>query len=137
MHGLPKTIISNKDTKFSSKFWKTLFSRLETQLSFITSYNPQTENQTEMNNWITKDMLQMYVMDYPTKWEDYLHMVEFAYNNGYQTSLKLIPFEMMYGRKCRTPTGWDNPVEKIILGLEMLKEMEKIVQKTKQNLKNS
>jgi hypothetical protein len=83
MHGLPKTIISDKDTKFSSKFWKTLFSGLETQLSFITSFNPRTNNQTEMNNWITKDMLQMYVMDYPTKWKDYLRMVKFAYNNSY------------------------------------------------------
>jgi hypothetical protein len=77
----------------------------------------------------------MYVMDCPTKWEEYLHLVEFAYNNGYQTSLKMSPFEVMYDKKCRTPVSWDNPVDRIILGPDMLKEMETIVQKEKQNLK--
>jgi hypothetical protein len=137
MHGLPKTIISDRDTKFTSNFWKTLFSGMDTQLNFSTAYHPQTDGHTERTNHIVEDMLQMYVMDCPTKWEDYLHLVEFAYNNGYQSSLKMIPFEVLYGRRCRTLVSWDNPVDRIILGPDMLKEMETIVQKEKHNLKSA
>ena len=61
-------------------------------------------------------MLKMYVMDQPFKWEDYLHLVEFAYNNGYHSSLKMSPFEAMYGRKCNTPISWDNPTDSVIVG---------------------
>ena len=53
----------------------------------------------------------MYVMKNPMKWEDYLHLAEFAYNNGYQTSTRMSPFEVLYGRKCRTPVTWDSPVD--------------------------
>jgi hypothetical protein len=79
----------------------------------------------------------MYVMDYPTKLEEYLHLVDFAYNYGYQTSSKTIPFELMYDTKYKTPISCDIPVERIILGPNMLKEMEMFVQKEKQNLKIS
>jgi hypothetical protein len=58
---------------------------------------------------VIEDMLRMYVMDKPSKWEDYLHLVEFSYNNGYQASLKMSPFEALYGRKCNMPVSWDNP----------------------------
>jgi hypothetical protein len=61
-------------------------------------------------------MLRMYVMDKPSKWEDYLHFVEFAYNNGYQYSLNISPFEALYGIKCNTPVSWDNPTKKWYLG---------------------
>jgi hypothetical protein len=62
----------------------------------------------------------MYVRMKPSKWEDYLHLVEFSYNNGYQTSAKMSPFKVLYERKCKTPISWDNPVEKLMVGLEML-----------------
>ena len=82
-----------------------------------------------------EDMLHMYVMDKPTKWEDYLHLVEFSYNNGQQASLGMSPYEALYGRRCRTPVTWDNPVNRIVLGPELLKEMEQEVVKIRQNLK--
>lgn len=66
-------------------------------------------------------MLRMYVMDRPTIREDYLHLVEFTYNNGFQDSLMMSPFEVLYGRKCRTPISWDNLVDKLILGSKILK----------------
>jgi hypothetical protein len=69
-------------------------------------------------------MLRMYVMHHPKKWEDYLPLVEFSYNNGYQKSLKMSPFEALYGRKCNIPINWDNLVDWITLGPDMLKEME-------------
>ena len=63
----------------------------------------------------------MYVSDYPNKWEDYLHLVEFAYNNHYQASTKLSHFEILYGRKCNTLITWSNPIDRLILGPDMLK----------------
>jgi hypothetical protein len=82
-------------------------------------------------------MLRMYVMDKPSKWEDYLHLVEFAYNNGYQASLKMSLFESLYGRKRNTPISWDNPANRAVVGLELLKEMEEKMLNIKQNLKAS
>jgi hypothetical protein len=76
----------------------------------------------------------MYVMDKPSKWEDYLHLVDFSYNNGYQASLRMIPFEALYGRKCNTPVTWDNPADRVVLGPKLLKDMEDHVVKIKQNL---
>jgi hypothetical protein len=67
---------------------------------------------------VIEDMLRMYVMDKPSKWEDYLHLVEFSYNNGYQASLKMILFEALYGRRCNTPVSWDNPTYRVVVGLE-------------------
>ena len=74
-------------------------------------------------------------MDQPSKWEDYLHLVEFAYNNGYHSSLKMSPFEAMYGRKCITLSNWDNPTDRVIVGLELLKDIEDQMVKIKHNLK--
>ena len=77
----------------------------------------------------------MYVRDYPKKWEHYLHLVEFAYNNHYQASTKLSIFETMYGRKCNTPISWSNLVDKLMLGPDLLKELELIVKQVQSNLK--
>ena len=77
----------------------------------------------------------MYVKKQPGKWEDYLHLVEFAYNNHYQASSRYSPFEIMYGRKCNTPISWSNPVDRLVLGTELLKEMELIVKQVQGNLK--
>eukprot|EP00253_Pinus_taeda_P024650 PITA_24650 len=80
-------------------------------------------------------MLREYVMQQPSRWEDYLHLVEFAYNNGYHTSLQMSPFEVLYGRKFRTPSSWGGLEDKLMLGPEMLKEMDEMVKKVRTNLK--
>ena len=85
LHRIPKEIIQDQDTKSTEKFWRFLFSGLEIQLKFSTAYHPQTDGQTERVNQIVEDMLRMYLMNNPTKWEDYLHLPYFANNNGYQT----------------------------------------------------
>ena len=77
----------------------------------------------------------MYVKDRPGKWEDYLHLVEFAYNNNYQASAKFSPFKILYGRKCNNPISWSNLVNILVLGPELLKEMEEIVKQVQGNLK--
>ena len=63
-----------------------------------------------------EDMFPMYVMEKPSKWEDYLHLVEFVYNNRQQASSGMSPYEALYGRRCRTPVTWDNTMNKIVLG---------------------
>jgi len=66
----------------------------------------------------------MYVMDQQSKWEDYLPLVEFSYNNSYHCSLGMAPYDLLYGRPCRTPVSWDRLEEKISVGLEMIQKME-------------
>ena len=66
----------------------------------------------------------MYVLERPTKWEDYLHLAKFAYNNGYQPSAKMSPFEILYGRTCTTPVSWDSLVDRLMIGPEMLQDMD-------------
>ena len=94
LHRISKVIIFDRDPKFSGNFWKSLFKGLDTKLNFITAYNLQIDGQTERVNQVLEDMLRMYVRDYPNKWEDYLHLVEFVYNNHYQASARLSPFEI-------------------------------------------
>eukprot|EP00253_Pinus_taeda_P004104 PITA_04104 len=135
LHGLPKTIISDRDVKFTSAFWRTLFAELGTQLNFSTTYHPQTDGQTERVNQVVEYMLRAYVMQQPMLWEEYLHLVEFAYNNGYHTSTQMSPFEVLYGRKCRTPSNWGGPEDRPSLGPDMHTEMEDMVKKVRANLK--
>jgi hypothetical protein len=99
LNNIPKTIMFDREPKFSSKFWKGLFKGFRTNLNFSKTYHPKSNEKTKRVNKVIEYMLRMYLMDKPSKWEDYLHLVEFAYNNGYQASLKMSPFESLYGRK--------------------------------------
>ena len=76
-------------------------------------------------------------MDRPSKWEDYLPLADFAYNNNYQYSIKMSLFEALYGRKCRTPLSWSQPKDKLMLGLDALQEMERIVKQIQRNIKRA
>eukprot|EP00253_Pinus_taeda_P011577 PITA_11577 len=108
-----------------------------TQLNFSTSYQPETDGQTERVNQVLEDMLRMYVMDQQNQWEKYLPLVEFAYNNSYHSSLQATPFEILYGRPCRTPLSWDRLEDRVMLGPEMLQEMEEQMATIKQRLKEA
>jgi hypothetical protein len=88
-------------------------------------------------NQVIEDMLRMYVMYKPYKWEYYLHSVEFSYNNGYQASLKMNLFEALYGIKGNTPVRWDRLAEREVVGPEFLKEMKDKMLNIKQILKAS
>lgn len=124
LHGIPCRIISSRDPVFTSALWTSLQHALGTQLNFSSVYHPQTDGQTERVNQILEDMLRMYVMDQQSCWEDYLYLVEFIYNNGYQSSIGMSPFQALYGRPCRTPLSWDQLEDRVLLGLEMLRDME-------------
>ena len=79
----------------------------------------------------------MYVMEKQSKWEDYPHLVQFSYNNNFQVSAGMSPFEILYGRKCNAPISWRSLVDRLMLGSELLKDMELTVKHVQQNLKAS
>ena len=103
LHGLPNSIVSDRDTIFISHFWRDLFKLYQVNLSLSTAYHPQTDGQTKRVNQILEDMFRAYVLTSPKNWDKWLPLAEFSYNNSYQESLKMAPFEALYGHKCRTP----------------------------------
>jgi transposase InsO family protein len=103
LHGIPKNIISDRDSRFTSRFWTSLQSALGTQLNLSTTYHPETDGKTERVNQVMEDMLGMYAMDNQTRWEKYLPLVEFAYNNSFHSSIGMPPYEALYGRPCKMP----------------------------------
>jgi hypothetical protein len=111
LHGVPKEIVSDRDLNFTSNFLKGLFKGFGKNLNISIVYHPDPYGKTERTNIIIEDIHRMYVMDQPSKWEDYIHLVEFSYNNGYQASLKMSPFEALYGRKCNTLVSWARFIE--------------------------
>ena len=88
---------------------------------------PQTDGQTERVNQIMEDMLRACVLTYGKDWEQSLPYTEFSYNNGYQASLGMSPFEALYGRKCRTPLMWSEVGERALVGPALIKEAEERV----------
>ncbi|GKE09262.1 putative reverse transcriptase domain-containing protein [Tanacetum coccineum] len=102
-HGVPISIISDRDSHFTSRFWQSMQSALGTQLDMSTTYHPQTDGQSERTIQTLKDMLRACVIDFGKGWERHLPLVEFSYNNSYHASIKATPFEALYGRKCRSP----------------------------------
>ena len=103
LHIVTKNIVSNRDAKFTSMFWKELFVGLGTELAFNITYYPQTYEHITRVSRILEDMLRMYFMHQQRRWEEYLPLVELSYNNGYQESLRMSLFEALYGRSCNTP----------------------------------
>src|SRR4051812_26347426 len=106
VHGVPLSIVSDRDPKFTSGFWNSLQSALRTKIRLSTAYHPQTDGQSERTIQTLADMLRACVMDFGGSWEDHLHLVEFAYNNSYQASIGMAPYEALYGRPCRSPLCW-------------------------------
>ena len=135
LHGVPRNIVKNRDAKFTSKFWKELFVGLGKILAFITTYHPRTDGKIERVNRILQEMVRMHAMHQQRKCEEYLPLVEFAYNNGFRESLRMSPFEELYGWSCNTPNSWSDPMNRVLIGPDMLAEMKDEMQVIKKNLK--
>jgi hypothetical protein len=104
-----------------------LHEALDTQLRFSFAYHPQTDGQIERVNQIMEDMLRACALQYRRSWDKSLSYAEFSYNNSYQESLKMAPFETLYGRRCQTPLFWNEMGEQKVFGPDILKEVEKQV----------
>jgi transposase InsO family protein len=96
LHGVPKKIVSDRGTQFTSHYWQKIHESLGTKLNFSTTYHPQTDGQTERINQILEDMLRACTLQYGTTWDKSLPYAEFSYNNSYQKSLQMAPFEALY-----------------------------------------
>ncbi|GKB29160.1 putative reverse transcriptase domain-containing protein [Tanacetum coccineum] len=128
-HGVPVSIISDRDGQFTSHLWQAFQEALGTRLDMSTTYHPQTDGQSERTIQTLEDMLRACVMDFGGSWDTHLPLIEFSYNNSYHTSIKCAPFEALYGRKCRSPMIWTEVGESQLIGPEIVQETtEKIVQ---------
>jgi hypothetical protein len=97
LHGLMRSIVSDRDTKFVGHFWRTLWKRLGTNLSFSSTYHPQTNGQTEVVNKSLGNFLRSLVTKQDHQWDQILAQAEFAFNNSVNRSTRKSPFEIVYG----------------------------------------
>ncbi|XP_074265877.1 uncharacterized protein LOC141588329 [Silene latifolia] len=135
LHGIPKDIVSDRDSRFISKFWQELQESLGTELKMSTAFHPATDGQTERTIQTLEDMLRACVMEFGGSWEDRLDLIEFSYNNSYHASIGMAPFEALYGRKCRSPVCWDDSTEVVVLGPQMIQDMIEQIQVIRQKMK--
>jgi transposase InsO family protein len=122
LHGVPKSIVSDRDPHFTSRFWMNLYKALGTKLRFSTAYHPQTDGQSKRTIQTLEDMLRACVLDFCGVWARYLPLIEFTYNNSYQASIGMAPYEALYGRKCCSPLYWDGNVVPHFIGTNLVKE---------------
>nr|GEX85066.1 putative reverse transcriptase domain-containing protein [Tanacetum cinerariifolium] len=128
-HGVPVSIISDHDGRFTSLFWQALHNALGTRSDMSTTYHLEIDGQSERMIQTLEDMVRACVIDFMKSWDRHLPIVEFSYNNSYHTSIKAAPFEALYGRKCRSPVCWAEVGDAQLTGPEIIHETtKKIVQ---------
>ena len=103
LHGVPVSIVSDMDLRFMAHFWKSFQKAMGTQLTMSIVIHPQTNSQFERTIQVLEEILRACVLDLKGSWEEHLPLVEFAYNNNYQASIQMAPYEALYGRSCRSP----------------------------------
>ena len=96
---MPIFIVSDRGMQFTSRFWRSFQKALGTQLRFSTAFHPQTDGQSERTIQILEDMLRACILEFEGNWDQHLSMLEFAYNNSYQSSIHMAPYEALYGPK--------------------------------------
>jgi len=101
LHGLPKSIVSDRDTNFAGHFWRTLWKKLGTDLSFSSAYHPQTDGQIEVVNRSLGNLLRSLVVENHTQWDQILPQEEFTYNDSSNRSNGRSPFQILYGMQPR------------------------------------
>jgi hypothetical protein len=138
LHGFPSEIVSDRDVKFTSVFWKTLCEKWGIKQAMSSAHHPQTDGQTERVNRMLEEYLRHYISPMQDDWDEYLPMAEFAFNDSYQVSIGMTPFYMTYGCHPPVPTrlgvaSKDNPegqtyVDRIHVAVNKAKELLKTVQ---------
>ncbi|GKF42256.1 reverse transcriptase domain-containing protein, partial [Tanacetum coccineum] len=133
-HGIPASIICDRDGRFTSNFWRSFQKALGTDISMSTAYHPETDGQSERTIQTLKDMLRACVIDFGKGWVKHLPLAEFSYNNSYHASIKAAPYEALYGRKCRSPVCWAEVGEAQLTGPELIQETTKKIVLIKQRM---
>ena len=116
------SIVSDRDPRFTAHFWKSFQKAMGTQLTMSTAFHPQTNGQLERTIQISEDMLRACVLDLKGSWEEHLPLVEFAYDNSYQASIQMAPYEALYGRPCRSPICWTKVGDSSFTGPDMIRD---------------
>ncbi|KAJ0535516.1 putative nucleotidyltransferase, Ribonuclease H [Helianthus annuus] len=136
-HGVPLNIISDRDARFTSHFWRTMQTAMGSQLNLSTAYHPQTDGQSERTIQTLEDMLRACVIDFGGSWDSHLLLIEFSYNNSYHSSINMAPFEARYGRKCLSPVCWNEIGEAQLTGPALILETTDKVKKVRDNLQTA
>ena len=126
LHGVPESIISDRDPRFTSKFWVSLQKALGTKTHFSTAFHPQTD-----------DMLRSCVLQFKGNWDDQLALMEFAYNSSYHSSIDMAPYEAIYGKQCRSPLCWSEVGERRLIGPELVQLTAEKVDVIRERLKTA
>ncbi|GJW91722.1 reverse transcriptase domain-containing protein [Tanacetum coccineum] len=134
-HGIPVSIISDRDGRFTSRCWQTVQRALGTRLDMSIAYHPQTDGQSECTIQTLEDMLRACVIDFGGNWDVHLPLAEFSYNNSYHSSIWCALFEALYGRKCRSPVLWTEIGESSLIRPELVQETTDKVVLIKEKLK--
>ncbi|GJY69846.1 putative reverse transcriptase domain-containing protein, partial [Tanacetum coccineum] len=136
-HGVPVSIISDRDGRFASHLLQALQKALGTKLHMSMAYHRERDGQSECIIQTLEDMLRACVMDFGGSWDAHLPLNKFSYNNSYHTSVKCVPFEALYGRKCRSPMIWTEVGESQLIGPEIVQETTKKIVQIKERLKTA
>ena len=134
LHGVPVSIVSDRDPRFTVHFWKSFQKAIGTRLTMSTAFHPQTDGRSERTIQVLEDMLQAYVLDHKGSWEEHLPLVEFTYNNSYQASIQMEPYEALYVRPCRSPICWTEVEESSFTGPDLIRDTSEKLSLIRQRL---
>ena len=127
LHGVLVSIISHRDPRFTSRFWKGLMKELGVKLNLSIAFHPQTDGQSKRTIQTLEDMLRSCVLQFKGHWNEYLPLAEFTYNNSYHSSIEMSPYEALYGKQCCTPLCWNETGERKLLGPDIVQTtMDKV-----------
>ncbi|GAU49756.1 hypothetical protein TSUD_407990 [Trifolium subterraneum] len=135
LHGVPLSIVLDRDPTFTSHFWRAFQKAMGTRLRMSTSNHPQTDGKSEQTIQTLEDMLRACVLEDGGNWRKHLHLVEFAYNNSYHASIGMTPYEALYGRKCRTHLCWTEVGDKGVLGPDIIQETTLKIKSVKEHMR--
>ena len=135
LHGVPISIMLDRDPRFTSRFRRSLQEAMGTRLNFSTAFHPQTDGQSERTFQTLEGMLRACVIEFKGSWDEYIPLMEFAYNNYFHSSIGMAPYEALYGRKCRSPLYWDKEGTTILEGIDLVQNAMDKVNIVKEKLK--
>ena len=134
LHGVPVSIVSDRDPRFTVHFWKSFQKAMGTWLTMSTTYHPQTDGQSERTIHLLEDMLRACVLDHKGSWKEHLPLMEFAYNNSYQASIQMAPYEALYGRPCKSSICWTEVGESSITSPDLIRDTSEKLSLIRQRL---
>ncbi|GAU49588.1 hypothetical protein TSUD_138750 [Trifolium subterraneum] len=137
LHGIPSSIVSDRDPKFTSRFWESFQEALGTKLRLSSAYHPQTDGQSERTIQSLEDLLRGCVLELGESWDSCLPLIEFTYNNSFHSSIGMAPFEALYGRRCRTPLCWYESGENVVLSPDIVQETTEKIRMIQEKMKAS